>query len=73
MALYGPFYAGKNKPVGAKPQNKKAATRKQVSKAKGSLVQTNSKGKKWLRQYRITNAERKANVQAKIQKALSKK
>ena len=28
MALYGPFYAGKNRPVGAKPQNKKAATRK---------------------------------------------
>lgn len=28
MALYGPFYAGKNKPIGAKPLNKKAATRK---------------------------------------------
>jgi hypothetical protein len=52
---------------------KKAAVRKQVSKGKGDLIQTNSKNKKWLRQYRITNAERKARVQAKIQKAISKK
>lgn len=48
-------------------------TRKQVSKAKGVLVQSDSKGKKWQRHYRLSNDERKARVAAKIQKAISKK
>lgn len=59
-------------PDRVKPAAKKP-TRKQISKAKGSLVQQDSKGKKWLRQYRITKDERKARVAAKIQRALAKK
>ena len=52
---------------------KKNPVRKQVTKAKGVLVQTNSKGKKWLRHYRLSNEDRKQRVAAKIQKALLKK
>ncbi|MFN9904989.1 MAG: hypothetical protein ACK56F_02535, partial [bacterium] len=51
----------------------KKPTRKQISKAKGSFVFADSKGKKWLRQFRLTNEERKARVTAKIQKAMAKK
>jgi hypothetical protein len=52
---------------------KKAPVRKQVKKAAGQLIQQDSKNKKWLRQYRISNEERKARVAAKIQKAIAKK
>lgn len=55
-----------------KSERKGAPVRKQISKAKGQLIQQDSKNKKWLRQYRITNAERKARVAAKIQKAIAK-
>ena len=72
-ALYKKVHAEIRKAPQRVKAAKKAAVRKQVSKGKGDLIQTNSKNKKWLRQYRITNAERKARVQAKIQKAISKK
>jgi large subunit ribosomal protein L5e len=72
-ALYKKVHAEIRKsPVRPKAAEKKP-TRKQVSKAKGSLILTNSKGKKWLRQFRLSNEERKARVQAKIQKAIAKK
>ena len=72
-ALYKKVHAEIRKnPV--RPAVKKAApVRKQVSKAKGALVQQDSKGKKWIRHFRLSNAERKARVQAKIQKAIAKK
>lgn len=52
---------------------KKAPVRKQITKANGSLVQQDSKGRKWLRQFKLTKEQRTARVAAKIQKALAKK
>lgn len=72
-ALYKKVHAEIRKSPQRVKAAKKNPVRKQISKAKGSLVQQDSKGKKWLRQYRLTNAERKARVTAKIQKALAKK
>jgi len=72
-ALYKKVHAEIRKSPQRVNAAKKNPVRKQISKAKGSLVQQDSKGKKWLRQYRLTNAERKARVTAKIQKALAKK
>jgi large subunit ribosomal protein L5e len=71
-ALYKKVHAEIRKSPQRVKAAKKNPVRKQISKAKGSLVQQDSKGKKWLRQYRLTNAERKARVTAKIQKALAK-
>jgi large subunit ribosomal protein L5e len=52
---------------------KKNTVRKQITKENGSLVQQDSKGRKWLRQFKLTKEQRTARVAAKIQKALSKK
>lgn len=60
-------------PVRVKAERKNAVVRKQISKENGSLVQQDSKGRKWLRQFKLTKAQRTARVAAKIQKALSKK
>lgn len=59
-------------PKRVKPAEKKPV-RKEISKANGSLVQQDSKGKKWLRQFKLTKDQRRARVAAKIQKALQKK
>jgi large subunit ribosomal protein L5e len=72
-ALYKKVHAEIRKAPARPKVAKKAPVRKQVSKAKGALVQTDSKGKKWIRHFRLTNDERKARVQAKIQKAIAKK
>jgi len=44
-----------------------------VSKANGSLVMQDSKGKKWLRQFKLTKEQRKERVANKIKAALNKK
>lgn len=57
-----------------RPEKKKTTpTRKVISKENGSRIQQDSKGKKWLRQFKLTNAQRKARVAARIQKAMNKK
>jgi large subunit ribosomal protein L5e len=58
------------RPVAAK---KAAPSRKIISKENGQRIMQNSKGKKWLRQFKLTNAQRKARVAVRIQKALAKK
>jgi len=72
-ALYKKVHAEIRKNPDRVKADAKKPTRKQISKAKGALVQQDSKGKKWLRQYRLSNEERKARVAAKIQRAISKK
>ena len=73
-ALYKKIHADIRKgPKRVKAERKQAAVRKQITKENGSLVLQNSKGKKWLRQFKLTKAQRTARVAAKIQKALSKK
>lgn len=74
-ALYKKCHAAirKDPKRGKKAARKQAPVRKQITKAKGVLVQSNFKGTKWLRQYRLTNLERKQRVAAKIQKAMQKK
>lgn len=73
-ALYKKVHAEIRKaPKRVKVEKKSPAVRKQITKAKGQLVFQNSKNKKWLRQYKLTNEERKARVAAKIQRAMQKK
>ncbi len=73
-ALYKKVHAEIRKnPDRVKADKKAAPVRKQIKKAAGQLIQEDSKKKKWLRQYRLSNAERKARVTAKIQKAIAKK
>jgi Ribosomal L18 C-terminal region len=60
-------------PLRPKVDRKNAVVRKQISKENGSLVQQDSKGRKWLRQFKLTKAQRTARVAAKIQRALAKK
>ena len=60
-------------PKRVKAERKNAVVKKQITKENGSLVLTNSKGKKWLRQFKLTKVQRTARVAAKIQKALLKK
>jgi large subunit ribosomal protein L5e len=72
-ALYKKVHAEIRKAPARVKAAAKKPTRKQVSKAKGALIQTDSKGKKWIRHFRLTNAERKARVEAKIKKAIAKK
>lgn len=73
-ALYKKAHAEIRKsPVRAKVARKQAPVRKQVTKAKGALVQANSQGKKWLRHFKLTREEKNARVAAKIQKAIQKK
>lgn len=52
---------------------KKAPVRKVIKKENGQRVLQNSKGKKWLRQFKLTKEQRVARVNAKIQRALAKK
>ena len=59
-------------PEHIKAKRAKEAVRKVISKEKGVRVQQNSKGKKWLRHFRLTNAQRKERVQAKMVKAMEK-
>jgi len=72
-ALYKKVHAEIRKNPDRVKADKKAPVRKQIKKAAGQLIQEDSKKKKWLRQYRLSNAERKARVTAKIQKAIAKK
>lgn len=72
-ALYKKVHAEIRKAPKRAKADKKAPVRKQVTKAKGVLIQQNSKGKKWQRHYKLNNAERKARVVAKISKAALKK
>jgi hypothetical protein len=73
-ALYKKVHqAIRQNPKRVKAARKDAAVRKQISKEKGSLVLQNSKGKKWLRQFKLTRVQRKERVAAKIQRALQKK
>jgi large subunit ribosomal protein L5e len=72
-ALYKKVHAEIRKNPDRVKVDKKAPVRKQIKKAAGQLVQQDSKNKKWLRQYRLSNAERKARVAAKFQKAIAKK
>lgn len=72
-ALYKKVHAEIRKAPKRVVAAEKKPVRKQVTKAKGVLVQQNSKGKKWLRHFRLSNEERKARVVAKITKAMQKK
>jgi len=72
-ALYKKVHAEIRKNPDRVKVDRKAPVRKQVKKALGQLIQQDSKNKKWLRQYRLSNKERKDRVSAKIQKAIAKK
>jgi large subunit ribosomal protein L5e len=72
-ALYKKVHAEIRKAPKRAKVAKPAHVRKQITKANGVLVQQNSKSKKWVRHYRLTNADRKARVAAKITKAMQKK
>lgn len=72
-ALYKKIHTEIRKSPARAAPAKKTIVRKQVSKANGALVQTNSKDKKWLRQFKLTKEQRTARVAAKIQKAIQKK
>lgn len=72
-ALYKKVHAEIRKAPQRAKVAKPAHVRKQLVKAKGQYIFQNSKSKKWLRHYRLSNAERKARVAAKIQKAMAKK
>jgi large subunit ribosomal protein L5e len=56
-----------------KVERKQAAVRKQIKKEKGENIMQDSKGRKWIRRFKLTKAQRKERVAAKIQKALAKK
>ena len=72
-ALYKKVHAEIRKaPQRVKAQRKHAAVRKQIKKEKGTLVQANHAGKKWLRSFKLTREQRKQRVVEKIQKALSR-
>jgi len=53
--------------------DKKAPIRKQITKANGELVQADSKGRKWIRLFKLTREQRNKRIAAKIQKAMQKK
>lgn len=72
-ALYKKVHAEIRKNAKRSKTEKAKAVRKEISKQNGSLVQQDSKGRKWLRQFKLTNQQRKERVAAKIQKALLKK
>ena len=71
-ALYKKVHAEIRKGPKRVKVEKKAPVRKEVSKKNGVLIQTNSKNKKWVRHFRLTNEQRKARVTAKIAKAIRK-
>lgn len=72
-ALYKKVHTEIRKAPQRAAAQKKNPVRKQITKAKGVLVQQNSKGAKWLRHYRLSNQDRKERVAAKIQKAIQRK
>ena len=73
-AFYKKIHAEIRKaPKRVKTEKKQAAVRKQITKATGKLVQQDSKGRKWLRLFKLTKEERTVRVAAKIQKAMAKK
>jgi large subunit ribosomal protein L5e len=73
-ALYKKVHAEIRKNAKRVPKASGAAPqRKVISKDNGQRILQNSKGKKWLRQFKLTNEQRKARVTARIQKALAKK
>jgi large subunit ribosomal protein L5e len=72
-ALYKKVHSEIRKnPAFDKKKRAKAGVRKEVSKKDGIHVIQNSKGKKWMRRFHLTNEERKARVQAKIVAAMNK-
>ncbi len=72
-ALYKKIHAEIRKnPAFTKAKRAKEGVRKTITKKDGVLVQQNSKGKKWLRHFKLTNAQRKERVQARIMKAMEK-
>jgi large subunit ribosomal protein L5e len=70
-ALYKKVHAEIRKGPKRVKAEKKAPVRKIISKDKG-LQQQDSKGRKWIRQQRLSNEQRKERVRAKIQAALTK-
>jgi len=72
-ALYKKLHADIRKgPKKTKAERKHAPVHK-ITKEKGYILATDSKGKKWIRAKKITKEEKKARVLAKIQKAVNKK
>merc|ERR1712051_329576 len=69
-ALGGKSFESIYKPVRAKAAAKKAPVRKEVQ-ARPTLILQNSKGKKWLRQKKITKELRRERVNAKVAKIVS--
>jgi len=70
------IYKKVHKAINANPDRKKRAgnakpTRKVVTPGK-AMVQQDSKGRKWIRHFRITTEMRNANVAAKFQTAMNK-
>ena len=57
-------------PARAKDAKKNKPVRKEVQ-ARPTLIMQNSKGKKWLRQKKITKEQRRERVNAKVQKIIS--
>lgn len=72
-ALYKKVHAEIRKGPKRVKVEKKNPVRKVISKENGSRILQNSKGAKWLRQFKLTKEQRTARVAAKIQKAISKK
>ena len=71
-ALYKKLHAEIRKAPKRAEKAKKNVTRKTVSREKGQHIQTDSKNKKWLRQFKLTKEQRTTRVQEKIQRALAK-
>ena len=71
-ALYKKLHAEIRKNPKRAEKAAKKPVRKVISKEKGTRILTDSKGKKWLRNFRLTRDERRERVQAKIQRALAK-
>jgi large subunit ribosomal protein L5e len=71
-ALYKTVHSNIRKdPKRVKTERKTAPSRKLISKDKGHVSQ-DSKGRKWMRQHKISIEQRRERVRAKIQKALTK-
>lgn len=65
-ALYKKVHAEIRKNSNRPKVEKKAPVRKVITKQDGQRVLQNSKGGKWLRQFKLTKEQRKARVAAKI-------
>jgi large subunit ribosomal protein L5e len=53
--------------------DKKAPVRKQIKKERGENIMQDSKGRKWIRRFKLTRPQRMEKVADKIKKALAKK